>query len=218
MPDSLTLLYQSHSPYARKVLVSAHELGLADSLDVVHHETSPTNRNAAVFAANPLGKVPVLLTPDVGALFDSVVICDYLDRLAGTGRLIPREGPARYEALRLQALAQGLCDAGIALRWETVRRPEASRYPPLAQGQAMKLLEAYEHLETQVEFGAQVTSGQATIGQVALGTALAWLEFRDLPGFRKRAPRLTAWYDDFCQRPSMRATPYDGETQDGGPQ
>ncbi|WP_310159851.1 glutathione S-transferase [Bosea sp. BE125] len=209
----MTLLYQSHSPYARKVLVSAHELGLADSVDVVHHETSPTNRNAAVFAANPLGKVPVLLTPDVGALFDSVVICDYLDRLGGAGRLIPREGPARYQALRLQALAQGLCDAGIALRWETLRRPEALRYPPLAQGQEMKLLEAYEHLETQVEFGALVS-----IGQIALATALAWLEFRDLPGFRQRAPRLTAWYDDFCQRPSMRATPYDGETQDGGPQ
>ena len=213
MPDSLTLLYQSHSPYARKVLVSAHELGLADGIAVVHHETSPTNRNDTVFAANPLGKVPVLLTPDAGALFDSVVICDYLDRLAGPGRLIPREGPARYEALRLQALAQGLCDAGIALRWETVRRPEALRYPSMAQGQAMKLLEAYQHLETQVEFGAQVT-----IGQIALATGLAWLEFRDLPGFRKCAPRLTAWYDDFCQRPSMRATPYDGETQDGGPQ
>lgn len=92
MSESLTLLYQSHSPYARKVLVSAHELGLADRIDVVHHETSPTNRNDAVFAANPLGKVPVLLTPDAGALFDSVVICDYLDRLGGTGRLIPREG------------------------------------------------------------------------------------------------------------------------------
>jgi glutathione S-transferase len=218
MPDSLTLLYQSHSPYARKVLVSAHELGLADGIAVVHHETSPTNRNDAVFAANPLGKVPVLLTPDAGALFDSVVICDYLDRLAGAGRLIPREGPARYQALRLQALAQGLCDAGIALRWETARRPEALRYPPLAHGQAMKLLEAYEHLETQAEFGAQVSTDQVTIGQIALATALAWLEFRDLPGFRERTPRLTAWYDDFCQRPSMRATPYDGETQDGGPQ
>lgn len=102
-----------------------------------------------------------------------------------------------------------------------MRRPEALRYPPLAHGQALKLLEAYEHLEKQAEHGAQltsgqVTSGQATIGQIALATALAWLEFRDMPGFRKCAPRLTAWYDDFCQRPSMRATPYDGETQDGG--
>ncbi|KRE12037.1 glutathione S-transferase [Bosea sp. Root381] len=218
----MTLLYQSHSPYARKVLVCAHELGLAERLDVVHHETSPTNRNDAVFAANPLGKVPVLLTSDAGALFDSTVICDYLDRLGGAGSLVPRDGPARYEALRLQALAQGLCDAGIALRWETVRRPEAQRYPPLAQGQAAKLLEAYDHLEGQAQFAGQVAAGQVTndqvtIGQIALATALAWLEFRDMPDFRKRAPRLAAWHDAFCRRASMQATPYDGETQDGAP-
>lgn len=212
MADRLTLLYQSHSPYARKVLVCAHELGLAERLDVVHHETSPTNRNDAVFAANPLGKVPVLLTPDAGALFDSVVICDYLDRLGGAGSLIPRDGPARYEALRLQALAQGLCDAGIALRWETVRRPQALRYPPLAEGQASKLVEAYDHLETQAPF-----AGAVTIGQIALATALAWLEFRDMPDFRQRAPRLAEWHDAFCQRLSIQATPYDGETQDGDP-
>jgi glutathione S-transferase len=208
----MKLLYQSHSPYARKVLVCAHELGLAGRLEVVHHETSPTNRNDAVFAQNPLGKVPVLLTPDAGALFDSVVICDYLDRLAGEGRLIPRDGPARYAALRLQALAQGLCDAGIALRWETVRRPEALRYPPLAEGQATKLNEAYDHLEAQADL-----AGPVTVGQIALATALDWLAFRGMPDFRERAPRLAAWHDDFCGRPSMRATPYDGETQDGAP-
>jgi glutathione S-transferase len=209
MSQKLTLLYQSHSPYARKVLVCAHELGLVDRLDVIHHETSPTNRNDAVFAQNPLGKVPVLLTPDAGALFDSVVICDYLDRLAGEGRLIPREGPARYEALRLQALAQGLCDAGIAVRWETERRPEALRYPPLAAGQTSKLLEAYDYLEAQAEL-----DGPVTVGQIGLATALAWLNFRRLPDFRERAPRLAGWYDRFKQRPSMRATPYEGETQD----
>lgn len=210
MPGRLTLLYQSHSPYARKVLVCAHELGLADRLDVIHHETSPTNRNDAVFAANPLGKVPVLLTPDAGALFDSVVICDYLDRLSGEGALIPRDGRARFAALRLQALAQGLCDAGIALRWETVRRPDALRYRPLAEGQAAKLVEAYRFLEAQADL-----AGPVTLGQIALATALAWLEFRDMPDFREPAPRLATWYDDFCRRPSMRMTPYDGETQDG---
>lgn len=212
MLERLTLLYQSHSPYARKVLVCAHELGLAGRLEVVHHETSPTNRNDAVFAQNPLGKVPVLLTQDAGALFDSVVICDYLDRFVGAGRLIPRDGPARYEALRLQALAQGLCDAGIALRWETVRRPEALRYPPLAEGQATKLIEAYDNLEAQADL-----AGPVTVGQIALATALDWLAFRGMPDFRERAPRLAAWHDDFCRRPSMRATPYDGETQDGAP-
>ncbi len=209
MTGKLSLLYQSHSPYARKVLVCAHELGLTKRLNVLHHETSPTNRNDAVFAQNPLGKVPVLLTPEAGALFDSVVICDYLDRLAGEGSLIPRDGPARYEALRLQALAQGLCDAGIAVRWETERRPQALRYPPLAEGQTTKLLETYDHLEAQADL-----DGPVTVGQIGLATALAWLSFRRLPDFRARAPRLAGWFSRFNQRPSMRATPYEGETQD----
>ena len=112
----MKLLYQTHSPYARKVLVAAHEMGLAGRVEVSHHETSPTQRNDTVFAANPLGKAPVLITDDGLALFDSSVICEYLDGLHGGPALIPAEGSERWNVLRLQALAQGLCDAGIALR------------------------------------------------------------------------------------------------------
>ena len=123
----MKLYYQTHSPYARKVLVLAHEAGLADRLQVIHHETSPTWRNETVFRVNPLGKVPVLLLDDGMALFDSNVICDYLDGLHAGPRLIPPENPARLHSLRLQALAQGLCDAGIALRgpspwWKRLER------------------------------------------------------------------------------------------------
>lgn len=208
----LTLYSQSHSPYARKVVVFAHEAGLAEKLVVIDHETSPTNRNDAVFAVNPLGKVPVLITPEAGALFDSLVICDYLDGLHAGPRLIPPEGPARWEALRLHAIAQGLCDAGIALRWETERRPAHLRHPPLAEGQTAKLVESYDLVERQGEL-----DGPVHLGQVALATALAWLEFRALPDFRVGRPRLTRWYDAFCERPSMQATSYDGETQDVPP-
>lgn len=204
----MELLYQTHSPYARKVLVFAHEAGLAGQLRVVHHETSPTNRNDAVFALNPLGKVPVLVLPDGFALIESGVICDYLDSLAGT-RLIPADGRARWSALRLQALAQGLCDAGIALRWETERRPEALRYPPLAAGQKTKLIEGYDFIEREAEF-----EGPLHIGQIALATALAWLEFRGLPDFAEGRPKLARWYRAFCERASMRATSYAGETHD----
>src|SRR5690242_21672120 len=92
----MKLLYQTHSPYARKVLVAAHELGMADRLEVIHHETSPTRRNDEIFALNPLGKVPVLV--DAGlTLFDSNVICEQLD---GRSRLIPTDAAARYRALR----------------------------------------------------------------------------------------------------------------------
>lgn len=205
----LTLYSQSHSPYARKTIVFAHEAGIAHRLAVIDHETSPTNRNPAVFAVNPLGKVPVLITPEAGAVFDSLVICDYLDGLHGGPRLIPAAGPARWRALRLHAVAQGLCDAGIALRWETLRRPEPLRYPPLAEGQTAKLVDSYDLLERET------FDGPVDIGQIGLATALAWLAFRALPDFRPGRPRLTRWYETFSERPSMQATSYHGETQDG---
>lgn len=118
----MQLLYQTHSPYARKVRVLAHELGLADRLEVLYHETSPTRRNDEVFRVNPLGKVPALVIDDGLALFDSNVICEYLDGLPHDGpKLIPESGSERLLALRLQALAQGICEAGIAIRHETER-------------------------------------------------------------------------------------------------
>jgi glutathione S-transferase len=205
----MKLLYQTHSPYARKVLVMAHEAGLAGRIEVIHHETSPTRRNEAVYAANPLGKVPVLICEDGLALFDSVAICDHLDSLHDGPRLIPPAGRARALTLRLQALAQGLADAGIALRWETERRPEALRHPPLAEGQAAKLVAAYDFVEREVDL-----DGPVELGRIALATALSWLEFRGLPAFRPGRPRLEAWFDAFGRRPSMLATPLSGKTHD----
>lgn len=205
----MTLLYQTHSPFARKALVFAHEAGLADRLEVVHQETSPTNRNDLVFARNPLGKVPVLLREDLPSLFDSDVICAYLDGVHGGPRLIPADGEPRWQALRLQAAAQGLADAGIQLRWETVRRPDALRYPPLARGYAEKLTTTYDWLEQELDSDAPLH-----VGHIAAATALAWIAFRDLPDFRAGRPRLTSWFDAFEQRASMRATPLSGETVD----
>ncbi len=101
----MKLLYQTHSPFARKVLVFAHEVGIADQVDVVHHETSPTLRNDEVYAQNPLGKVPVLIRPGQAPIFDSDVICAYLDTVHSGRRLIPPEGEARWHALRIQALS-----------------------------------------------------------------------------------------------------------------
>lgn len=205
----MQLLYQTHSPYARKALVFAHEAGLAERIDVLHHETSPTLRNETVYAANPLGKVPVLLRPGQPALFDSDVICAYLDTLHGGPKLIPETGEERWQALRVQAIAQGLGDAGIKVRWETVRRPEALRYPALRDGYIEKLRESYDWLEQQLD-----TQAPVHVGHIAVATALSWLEFRELPDFHAGRPRLSAWYRAFCERPSMRATPLSGETHD----
>src|ERR1700731_304067 len=205
----MKLLYQTHSPYARKVLVFAHEVGLAAQLRVVHQETSPTVRNEHVFAENPLGKVPVLVRPDAASIFDSDVICAYFDTLHDGRRLIPAEGEVRWQALRVQAVAQGMAEAGIAIRWETVRRPQALRYPPLRDGYVAKLVCSYDWLEEELDVDSQLH-----VGHIAVGTTLSWLEFRELPDFRERRPRLTRWFDEFCARPSMRATPLSGETHD----
>lgn len=205
----MKLLHQTHSPYARQVLVLAHETGLAGRLEVIHHETSPTRRNDAVFAVNPLGKVPVLILDDGIALFDSAVICDYLDGLHGGPRLIPSSGPARWLALRLQALAHGIADAGGAIRQETERRPAPYRYPAMRDGQIKKLDAAYDFLERNAAL-----DGPLDIGQIALATALSWIEFRTLPGFRGSHPRLEGWFDRFSKRPSMAATPLAGEVVD----
>ena len=206
---TMKLLYQTHSPFARKALVFAHEAGLTGRIQVEHQETSPTRRNEQVFVENPLGKVPVLLRPGLPPLFDSDVICEYLDTLHDGPRLIPPAGEARWQALRVQAVAQGLAEAGVALRWETVRRPQALRYSPLQEGYADKLVATYGWLERELDVDSPLHAGH-----IAVATTLSWIEFRELPGFRPGRPRLAQWFDDFERRASMRATPLSGETCD----
>lgn len=205
----MKLLYQTHSPYARKVLVAVHEIGLADRCEVVHHETSPTLRNEDVYALNPLGKVPVLVLDDGTALFDSCVICEYLDSLHDGSKLIPAEPAARFRVLRMQALAQGIADAGIAARWDIERRPEALRWPALRDAYLQKVAASCDYAERELDPGAP-----PDLGSIALATALSWIEFREVYDFRAGRPRLAAWYESFADRPSMRATALSGATHD----
>jgi glutathione S-transferase len=205
----MKLFYQSHSPYARKVLVFAHEVGLADRIEVIHHETSPVQRNEEVFALNPLGKVPVLVCDDQTVLFESSVICEYLDGLHDGRKLFPPLPLLRFPALLYQALATGLADAGIAARWESERRPEALRWPPLLEGHLQKVVAACDYLEAHIRDDDDVD-----IGHIALATALSWIEFRHVHDVQAGRPRLSAWYKSFCARPSMMATPLFGDTID----
>ena len=205
----MKLLYQTHSPYARKVLVAALEIGLGKELEVVHHETSPMRRNQDVFALNPLGKVPVLITDDGTVLFDSDVICEYFDGLLESPKLIPSERRARYRSLRWQALAQGIADAGIAARWETERRPESLRWPRMRDGQLEKIAAACDFLEQEIH-----TITAPDIGAISLATALSWIDFRDVYPFQAGRPRLFSWYAEFSARASMLATALSGATQD----
>jgi glutathione S-transferase len=232
---NVKLLYQTHSPYARKVLVAAHEMGLQQRLCVIHHETSPTRRNEEVLALNPLGKVPVLICDDGVVLFDSNVICEYLDGMHPNPRLIPGEPAARWRALKMQALAQGIADAGIAARWEAARRPAQLRWPAMHDAQVQKIAQACDFVEREIEqrgssrgaggpgvgpggrigpVGRDVLQGTPDIGDIALVTALSWVEFRGVYAFLAGRPRLAAWYGALCARPSMLATALAGETQD----
>lgn len=209
----MKLLYQTHSPYARKVLVAAHELDLQHHIEVIHHDTSPTRRNDEVFALNPLGKVPVLIADDGLALFDSNVICEYLDGLHAGAKLIPQEHGARFRALRRQALAQGMADAGIAARWEAERRPAPSRWPPMLQGQLDKIAAACDFLEQELGDAPRAET-LPDVGDIALATALSWIAFRDVYPFAAGRPRLSSWYARFSARPSMQATTLVGNTID----
>jgi len=211
----MKLLYQTHSPYARKVLVAAHEMGLQAMLSVLHHETSPTRRNQEVCALNPLGKVPVLICDDGTVLFDSNVICEYLDGLHSGDRLIPHGPAGRWHALKMQALAQGIADAGIAARWESVRRPAALRWTTMHDAQVQKIAAACDFLEQEFEQrDIASNTGMPDIGDIALVTALSWIEFRGVYAFLSGRPRLAHWYRVVSARPSMLATALAGDTQD----
>lgn len=164
----MILYYQTHSPFARKALVFAYEVGIADRLEVIHHETSPTLRNASVYAENPLGKVPVLLRPGASPIFDSDVICAYFDTLHGGRKLLPQDGETRWQALRLQSVAQGLAQTGIALRWETERRPEQLRYGALAEGYREKIEASYDWIESALDDEAPLHVGPYSPGHHAV--------------------------------------------------
>ena len=195
-------LYSSPaSPFARKVRVSAHELGLDARLQLINITLSPVNPHAGLRTHNPLGKIPALVTDSGETLYDSPVICEYLDALAGGGRLIPTAAAARWTALRRQALADGLTDATVLVRYEQAVRPAALRWQDWIEGQFLKVRTALDALEQED------LEGPFDIGAVSLACALGYLDFRFAEErWREARPRLAAWYDAVSQRPSLLAT------------
>ena len=199
----MKLLYLSSSPFARKVLVCASELGLLEQLEIVPIDTNPIRSNQEINRNNPLGKVPVLVRDDGTTLYDSVVICEYLDSLSRGVGLFPANGEARWQALRLHALADGLSDAAITVRRE-IRRPDGLQWTDWAEAHSRKLEQTYDVIERD----ADLSSGSVTVGHVALATALEWIAFRQVgPDFRRERRRLAGWYDSFARRPSMGVLP-----------
>jgi glutathione S-transferase len=197
----MKLHFSATSPYVRKCLVVAHELGVADRIGLLPSNAHPVQRDAALVAQNPLGKVPTLVSDDGLVLYDSRVICEYLDSRFG-GALFPREGAARWQALTLQSLADGMLDAALLARYEEALRPEPQRWAGLARRPARQ----GAHLAGSARSRAAGLAGRVDIGTLALGCALGYLDLRfERLGWRGQYPQVAAWAEVFMQRPSMAA-------------
>jgi glutathione S-transferase len=198
----MKLFYSQTSPFVRKCLVAAHELNLAQRLELLPAAAHPVNRDRALAERNPLGKIPTLVTDAGAVLFDSRVICEYLNGL-GDGHLLPAAGEARFAILTDQALADGLMDAAVLVRYESGVRPEHLRWPDWSGGQMEKVSSALSDFERR----AAAWEGRMDVGVIALGCALGYLDFRysDI-GWRERSPSLARWYEQFAARDSMSKT------------
>jgi glutathione S-transferase len=190
------------SPYARKVWVVAHETGLISQIRSI-----PTNPHCDEYLRpdNPLCLVPTLLLENGEALFDSPVICEYLDSLHDGPRLFPASGPERWRALRLQAVGDGLLDANVARRTESLR-PSAGRSPSWIERQTKAVDAACQWLESRIE---ALETTPITIGHITVGCALGYFAVR-FPDddWWQRCPTLADWHNRFERRLSMHATRY----------
>ena len=198
----MKLYYAPASPYARKVRVVAIETGLNKKMEMVNAALSPVAPNADVDKHNPIGKIPVLSVKGMD-LFDSPVICEYLDSHHKGRKLFPRKGRQRWMALRQQAMADGLLDAALLTRYENFLRPEDKRWPDWSAGQMKKV----DGVLAQLEAEAKVLKGKPTIGTISIACALGYLDFR-FAGFDWRAkyPKLARWFVAVAKTPSMKAT------------
>lgn len=196
----MRLCWSPTSPYVRKVMIFAHETGLADALELL-----PKNVWAAdtdIGETNPLGKVPALVLDDGTVIFDSPVILDHLDRLHGGAPLIPASGPERTRVLTLQALADGVLDAAVLCLLEG-RRPEGERSADWVARQQRAIARGLDALEDAV-FAFTETPD---VGQITVMAALGYLDFRfAVLDWREGRPALAAWFEERAKRPSFLAT------------
>ncbi|GGB19968.1 glutathione S-transferase [Allosediminivita pacifica] len=197
----MKLLKAGPSPFVRKVLVTLHETGLMDQVEMVQVTASPLDPDSKLTSANPVGKVPALVRDEGPTLYDSRVICRYLDHVAGT-KLYPQ---ARiWDTLTLEATADGILEAAVLMVYEGRFRPENLRYDPWIEGQWAKVTRALAALEGR---WMSHLNGPLDAGQIACACALGYLDFRhaDRP-WRAAHPALAEWEAGFKARDSMIAT------------
>ena len=196
------LLRHSHtSPFVRKVTVLLHETGLASKVEIetVDGWSEPDH----LTADNPLSMVPTLVLDDGSSLYDSPVICDYLDRQHTGPKMIPDDGPARWRVLREQALADGMLDSAVLIFVETFKRPQEKRWDWWLEVKQRAITRSLDLLEQRVDEFA----GRVDLGTISTAVALAYLDLRGAVGeWRDGRPGLSAWFAEFARRPSMIAT------------
>ncbi len=203
-PAGKMLLHWSpRSPYVRKVMIAAHEMGLQDRLHCVRTVVGGTTPHLELMQENPLGKIPTLVLADGTILYDSPVVCEYLDTLHNGPKLFP-SGPDRFTALRRLALGDGMADMVLSLLSEGFRPAERQSQPHMDLWRG-KLDACIPALENEAD---ALAAGPFSIGHIAIGVALAHIDFR-VKGLDWRAgnPKLTAWHAAFNARPSALANP-----------
>jgi glutathione S-transferase len=197
---TMTLHWSPKSPYVRKVMICAHELGLVERLELVRSVAAMLKPNARLMKDNPLSKIPTLVLDDGFTLFDSVVICEYLNDL-GEGSLFPKHGADKWQALRWHAFGDGLLDALIL--WRNEREREVP-LPALLEAFELKARASLKQLDDEAQ---ALNETQFSIGHATVGCALGYLDYRfDAFGWRDIAPRLADWYAETRVRPSFQNT------------
>lgn len=196
----MKLLWSSRSPFVRKVVVVAHELGITDRIELQRVNVTTSSTNAEVMHFNPLNKIPTLLLDDGSVMIDSPVIAEYLDETYGKAELFARNAPRRWQVRRLHALGDGIMNFNIARLGEKARGEKASEaFAAAFLAKTKATLDVLEQETEQLE--------PLTIGSIAVAVALAHLDFRFADdAWRDHRPKLSAWHTRFAERPSMRAT------------
>ncbi len=196
----MKLFYSVTSPYARKTRLMAREKGLQDRIEEI--PCNPHEKVPGLSEVNPLGRVPTLVLDDGSGLYDSPVICQYLDSLSATPRLIPETEPQHWDALRWEALADGILDAAYNSVMEG-RRPLNEQSQDWIGRWHDEIRTALDAMERDLA----ILPVSLCLSHLALAAALGYLDFR-LPylAWRDERPAGSRWYDDFSRRPSMRDT------------
>lgn len=199
----MQLRYSPTSPYVRKVSITAIEAGLDSKIE--HIATDPWSPETDLRKSNPTSKVPCLVTDSGDPIYDSPVICEYLDSLNTGKKLFPVDPTARFKALTLAAAADGMTDAGILLLIETVRRPKELKWDWWVERQTTTVNTCMDVADAAAD--SLATDGPITIAEISIGAGLGWIDLR-MPdmGWRKERPALADWFEKISDRPSFAAT------------